>query len=123
MPPAPGADGKLAPNRYPALAHRDGAAPVELAGRGLPEVGGTADRVANVALTIVPLLLVGFAAWKACDGALRWPDLVAFALTYVPIGFGVTVGFHRLLPTAASRRAAPCGGSSPGSARPRWRDR
>lgn len=87
----------LAPNRYPALADRGGATPIEVAGRGLPEVGGTADRVANVAVTIVPLLLVGFAAWKAWDGALRWPDLVAFALTYVPIGFGVTVGFHRLL--------------------------
>ncbi len=45
---------------------------------------------------IVPLLLVGFAAWRAWGGTLRWSDLVVLAITYALTGLGVTVGFHRL---------------------------
>jgi len=55
------------------------------------------DRIANVTVTAVPPALVGVAAWRAWGGALRWPDLVALALTYLLTGLGVTVGFHRLL--------------------------
>jgi len=44
----------------------------------------------------VPCGLVGFAAWRAWGGALRWPDLVVLALVYSLTGLGVTVGFHRL---------------------------
>ncbi len=44
----------------------------------------------------VPLALLGFAAWRAWGGALRWSDLVVLGVFYVLTGFGVTVGFHRL---------------------------
>jgi len=57
----------------------------------------TVDRVANIVVTVVPLGLVAWAAWLAWGGALRWPDLVALAVTYLLTGFGITVGFHRLL--------------------------
>ncbi len=45
--------------------------------------------------TIIPMLALGYAAWMAWGGLLHWQDLVIFAVMYVPIGFGVTVGFHR----------------------------
>jgi stearoyl-CoA desaturase (delta-9 desaturase) len=61
-----------------------------------PVVAETIDRVANVVVTVVPVGLVGFAAWLAWGGALRWPDLAVLAVTYLLTGLGVTVGFHRL---------------------------
>jgi stearoyl-CoA desaturase (Delta-9 desaturase) len=60
------------------------------------QTGDTFDRVANVVVTVVPVGLVGFAAWLAWGGALRWPDLVVLAVTYTLTGLGITVGFHRL---------------------------
>ncbi len=54
------------------------------------------DCVANVVVTVVPVGLVGLAAWLAWGGALHWPDLVALGFTYLLTGLGVTVGFHRL---------------------------
>jgi stearoyl-CoA desaturase (Delta-9 desaturase) len=66
----------------------------------------TVDQVANVVVTVVPVGLVAFAAWRAWGGALRWPDVVAFTLTYVLTGAGITVGFHRLL-THRSFKTSP----------------
>jgi len=56
----------------------------------------TIDRVANIVVMVVPLLLVVFAATLAWGGALRWPDVIVFVVTYLLTGFGITVGFHRL---------------------------
>jgi stearoyl-CoA desaturase (delta-9 desaturase) len=39
---------------------------------------------------------LGFAAWRAWGGALRWSDLLVLAILYSLTGLGVTVGFHRL---------------------------
>jgi stearoyl-CoA desaturase (Delta-9 desaturase) len=68
-------------------------------GDGECELGPPArvDRIANVVVMVVPVALVGVAAWRAWGGALRWPDLLALVLTYALTGIGVTVGFHRLL--------------------------
>ena len=44
----------------------------------------------------LPLGLLGFAAWRAWGGALRWSDLLVLAIVYLLTGLGVTVGFHRL---------------------------
>jgi len=44
----------------------------------------------------VPLALLGYAAYRAWGGALRWTDLVVLAIVYALTGLGVTVGFHRL---------------------------
>lgn len=57
---------------------------------------GRFDRAANILVMTLPLLLVGFAAWRAWGGALHWTDLVVLALLYTASGLGVTVGFHRL---------------------------
>jgi stearoyl-CoA desaturase (delta-9 desaturase) len=43
------------------------------------------------------MLLLGLAAWQAWDGALHWQDLLVLTVTYLLAGFGVTIGYHRLL--------------------------
>jgi stearoyl-CoA desaturase (delta-9 desaturase) len=55
------------------------------------------ERAVTALVTALPMLAVGFAAWLAWDSALHWQDLVILAVCYVPVGLGVTVGFHRLL--------------------------
>jgi stearoyl-CoA desaturase (delta-9 desaturase) len=57
----------------------------------------TADRIITGTVTVVPILLLGLAAWQAWSEALRWSDLMILGLAYVVTGIGVTVGFHRLL--------------------------
>ena len=54
------------------------------------------DRVANLIVTVVPVGLLGLAAWLAWGGTLHWPDLVVLAITYALTGLGITVGYHRL---------------------------
>jgi stearoyl-CoA desaturase (delta-9 desaturase) len=56
----------------------------------------TADRLITGIVTLVPLLLLGIAAWQVWNEALRWSDIIVFAVMYVGVGLGVTVGFHRL---------------------------
>jgi stearoyl-CoA desaturase (delta-9 desaturase) len=68
------------------------------------------DRVANVVVTVVPIGLVGLAAWLTWGGALRWPDLVVFTLTYLLTGFGITIGFHRLFTHRSFKTSAPMRG-------------
>jgi stearoyl-CoA desaturase (Delta-9 desaturase) len=65
------------------------------------------DRIANIVATVVPVGLVGFAAWLAWGGALRWPDLVALTVTYLLSGLGITIGFHRLLTHRSFKTSAP----------------
>ncbi len=57
---------------------------------------GNVDRVANIIVTVVPLLLVGLAARLAWGGALHWTDLAVLAASYLLSGVGITVGYHRL---------------------------
>jgi stearoyl-CoA desaturase (delta-9 desaturase) len=55
------------------------------------------DRLITGLVTVVPFALLGLAAWQTWNETLRWSDLAVFALLYVLTGFGVTIGFHRLL--------------------------
>jgi stearoyl-CoA desaturase (Delta-9 desaturase) len=57
----------------------------------------TADRIITGLVTVIPILLLGLAAWQAWSEALRWSDLMILGLAYLLTGIGVTVGFHRLL--------------------------
>jgi stearoyl-CoA desaturase (delta-9 desaturase) len=82
-------------------------APTAVGARALPPVGSRADRIANIAVTVIPFLLLGLAVVLAWDRALHWQDLVVFAVLYIPIGFGVTVGFHRLLTHRSFKTSAP----------------
>ena len=63
--------------------------------------------IANIAVTTTPFILVLLAAWKAWDGWLHWQDLVVFTLCYIPVGFGVTVGYHRLFTHRSFKTSGP----------------
>ena len=73
----------------------------------VPIEGAQLDRIANLTATIAPVLLLGFAMYRAWGGALHWSDLVVFAITYVLCGIGVTVGFHRLFTHRSFKTSTP----------------
>jgi stearoyl-CoA desaturase (Delta-9 desaturase) len=62
-----------------------------------PVAHETTDRIITGLVTLVPFAVLLLAGWQAWNEALRWSDLVVFAIVYLLTGFGVTVGFHRLL--------------------------
>jgi stearoyl-CoA desaturase (delta-9 desaturase) len=64
------------------------------------------DRIITGLVTVVPMLALGVAAWRAWEGLLRPGDLIVFGILYVLTGLGVTVGFHRLF-THRSFKARP----------------
>lgn len=70
--------------------------PTPLAEAVQPVANETADRVITGLVTLVPFLLLGLAGWQLWNEALRWSDLIVFAIVYIATGLGVTVGFHRL---------------------------
>src|SRR5271155_1636516 len=55
------------------------------------------DRAVTGLITAVPPLLLLIVAWQAWSRELHWRDIVIFLIMYIPIGLGVTVGFHRML--------------------------
>jgi stearoyl-CoA desaturase (delta-9 desaturase) len=62
-----------------------------------PVANETRDRIITGFVTLVPFVALALAAWQVWDRALHWRDLALFVAMYVPIGLGVTVGFHRHL--------------------------
>jgi stearoyl-CoA desaturase (Delta-9 desaturase) len=62
-----------------------------------PRPMAPAHRYANLAAVVLPAAaILGAAAWTWGSG-FRVPDLIALVLMYAVSGFGITVGFHRLL--------------------------
>ena len=64
------------------------------------------DRAITAVITAVPplaLVIVGSLAWNR---ELHWRDVAIFLIMYIPVGLGVTVGFHRLL-THRSFKTSP----------------
>ena len=55
------------------------------------------DRVVTGVITVLPPLLLAIVCWRAWNRELHWRDIAIFLIMYIPIGLGVTVGFHRLL--------------------------
>jgi stearoyl-CoA desaturase (Delta-9 desaturase) len=56
------------------------------------------DRLASAVITGVPPILLAVGIALGWGGAwVNWQDLVNLAVSYVVIGSGITVGFHRLL--------------------------
>jgi stearoyl-CoA desaturase (Delta-9 desaturase) len=55
------------------------------------------NRAITGLITLVPILLLSIAVWQLWNRELHWRDVAIFAVMYVPIGLGVTIGFHRLL--------------------------
>ncbi|MBA2794090.1 MAG: acyl-CoA desaturase [Thermoleophilaceae bacterium] len=62
-----------------------------------PSANEKLDRFLTGTITVVPflaLILVGLQAWNS---SLHASDLVVFAVMYFATGFGITIGFHRML--------------------------
>src|SRR5215469_5495039 len=56
------------------------------------------DRLASAVITAVPPIMVAIGMYFGWMGKLlTWPDLLILVATYVGVGTGITVGFHRLL--------------------------
>jgi stearoyl-CoA desaturase (delta-9 desaturase) len=65
------------------------------------------DRVASGVVTAVPPLMLAVGMWFGWAGnLLDWRDILVLVVSYVVIGTGVTVGFHRLL-THRSFKTSP----------------
>jgi stearoyl-CoA desaturase (Delta-9 desaturase) len=62
-----------------------------------PVANETRDRIITGTVTAVPFIALLVVAWQVWNDALRWSDLIVFAICYVATGLGVTVGFHRHL--------------------------
>jgi stearoyl-CoA desaturase (Delta-9 desaturase) len=62
-----------------------------------PVANETLDRTITGLITALPIILLGLAAWQVWNEALHWYDLVVFVVVYAITGFGITVGFHRML--------------------------
>jgi stearoyl-CoA desaturase (delta-9 desaturase) len=62
-----------------------------------PVVSERRDRVIAGIVTAVPIFSLFFVGWQLWASLLGWNDIFVFLLLYVLTGFGVTVGFHRLL--------------------------
>jgi stearoyl-CoA desaturase (delta-9 desaturase) len=64
------------------------------------------DTLATTLVTALPVAGLLFAGWQAWGGTLHWQDLLVLVATYVPIGLGISVGYHRLF-THRAFKAAP----------------
>jgi stearoyl-CoA desaturase (delta-9 desaturase) len=62
-----------------------------------PVANETRDRIITGIVTAVPFAALAVVGWQLWNDALRWSDLVVFAICYVLTALGVTVGFHRHL--------------------------
>jgi len=54
-------------------------------------------RYANIGAVVVPLIAFAASIVLLWNSLVHWYDLVALAVMYLLAGFGVTIGFHRML--------------------------
>jgi stearoyl-CoA desaturase (delta-9 desaturase) len=66
-----------------------------------------ADQAANIAVTVLPMLLLVLAGWQVWGGALHWQDLLIFGVMFATTGAGITVGFHRLFTHRSFKTTGP----------------
>ncbi len=65
------------------------------------------QRAIMVALTVIPFAAVVTAIVLFWSTAVGWVDLALFAGFYLASGFGITIGFHRMLTHRAFQAPAP----------------
>ena len=61
------------------------------------------DKLFNLTAVIVPFAALIIAVVALWNRAVSVRDLAILAALYLPVGFGVTIGFHRLLTHRADR--------------------
>jgi len=64
-------------------------------------------RIANVGAVVVPFVAFLLAVVLLWNQIVHWYDLVAFAVMYLLAGFGVTIGFHRMLTHRSFQTSKP----------------
>jgi stearoyl-CoA desaturase (Delta-9 desaturase) len=64
------------------------------------------DRAVTGLITVVPALLLALACWQLWHHGLQWRDVAIFFVMYIPVGLGITVGYHRLLTHRSFRTSA-----------------
>jgi stearoyl-CoA desaturase (Delta-9 desaturase) len=64
-------------------------------------------RIANVGAVVVPFIAFLLAIVLLWNEIVHWYDLVAFAVMYLLAGFGVTIGFHRMLTHRSFQTSKP----------------
>jgi stearoyl-CoA desaturase (delta-9 desaturase) len=64
------------------------------------------ERRITVVAVVLPFLAFLVALWLLWGGAVTGRDLAILAVMYILVGFGVTIGFHRLF-THRSFEAKP----------------
>lgn len=72
-----------------------------------PTANEKLDRFLTGTITVVPflaLIAVGVQAWNQ---TLHWSDIAVFTIMYFATGFGITVGFHRMLTHRAFSTSTP----------------
>jgi len=62
--------------------------------------------ITSLLAAVLPFVFLGFVAWQLWDRALHWQDILIFFVMYIPVGLGVTVGYHRLF-THRSFKTSP----------------
>ena len=62
-----------------------------------PVQNETLDRVLTGLVTVLPFVGLILVGWQLWDNALGWSDVIVFLIVYTSTGFGITIGFHRLL--------------------------
>jgi len=90
----------MAASTSPAPKTRPGPSPDDVQ----PVHNETRDRIITGTVTVLPFIALFVVAWQLWNDALRWSDLIVFALCYVATAMGVTVGVHRHL----THRAFKC---------------
>jgi stearoyl-CoA desaturase (delta-9 desaturase) len=73
---------------------------------GLPAAASALERRITVVAVVLPFAGFLAALWLLWGGAVSGRDLAILAVAYVLVGFGVTIGFHRML-THRSFEAKP----------------
>ena len=65
------------------------------------------NRIANILAVAIPFAACLIAPIVLWGNGFGWSDLVAFVVMYLITGFGITVGFHRLLTHRSFDAPAP----------------
>ena len=72
-----------------------------------PVANETRDRIITGAVTLVPILGLGLVGWQLWNEWLHVSDLIVLFVCYLLTGFGITVGFHRMLTHRSFRTSKP----------------
>ena len=72
-----------------------------------PSANEKLDRFLTGTITVVPLLALGLVGIQAWNRSLHLSDLVVFVVMYFATGFGITIGFHRMLTHRAFETSRP----------------